>query len=123
MKAISLLINDSQFDVGLAWVHMQETEGKETAAYRVIVPKPHCVRVFDPRNSKSSDISWKEFLMQEVEELGTFILGSYFENMAKINERATKGCPWVIATLDDVVENAEMIELLGKAVVFDNSRI
>jgi hypothetical protein len=123
MNAISLFINDSQFDVGLAWVHMQEIEGKENASYRVIVPKSHCVSVFDPRNSKQSEISWKEFLMEEVDALGTFILSGYFENMAKINGCATKGCPWVIATLDDVVEDAETIELLGKAVVFDQKRI
>ena len=123
MEKSSLTINGTPLEFGHAWVHMQDADGKDTVHYCAAVQKPSCIDVFDPHKSKQDDHSWKDFLMEQVDELGTFILGAYFENMAKTVENETSVYQWVIATLDDVLENEETIELHGQAVIFDPKRV
>jgi len=123
MDKASLTVNGFSLEFGHSWVHMQNIDEKNSASYCATVLKSFCIDVFDPHKSKQNDISWKDFLIEQVDELGTFILGAYFENMAKIIEDNSSGYQWVIATLDDVLENEETIELHGQAVKFDPKRV
>ena len=123
MEKCTLTIDGTAIDFGHAWVHMQNIEGKQTASYRATIRKPWWDEVFDPRKSKPLDASWKQFLMQQVDEFGTFFLGDYFRSMATIAESRLSGYKWVISTLDDVVENEDQLELHGRAVIFDPRRV
>lgn len=122
MTAIVLTINDSRVDFGHVWVHMQDVTGKRSVVYSAVVPFSNCIEVFDPHRAKPNKQSWREYLMREVADLGTFILGAYFENMAKLVGDTAQGYCWVVATLDDVVEEDEAVKLKGRALVFDPTR-
>lgn len=123
MENIRLMINGLILGFGHVWVHMQDIESKINAKYSVTVPRCHWKEVFDPHNSKPNELAWKDFLVHQVEVMGTFVLGAYFKNMARIVDDDSHGFQWVIATLDDVVDSTDSIELKGKAVIFDQNRV
>ncbi len=123
MCLATLTVDNMVLGFGHAWVHMQSTDGKQSAPYCARAAKSICFEIFDPRHTKPAEKSWKEFLIANVDEFGTFLLSAYLENMARVVKDEASGYQWVIATLDDVFESEETIELHGKAVVFDPKRI
>ena len=123
MKLPQLTINDSPANFSQQSVHMQNVAGKVSASYCATIPKAHCTTVLDPHRAREESVRWKDFVMEQVTDLGgTSVLSAYFATLAKLTDDDLKGERWMIATLDDVVETSEGVELRGQALACEPSR-
>jgi len=65
---------------------------------------------------------WSTFIEAQVNDLGTFIFEAYIESMkALIGNRLQNSREWVLATLDEVRQSEDAIEIIGQALRFDSS--
>ncbi|MEZ6136186.1 MAG: hypothetical protein R3C53_14930 [Pirellulaceae bacterium] len=118
---VDLIIDGFHESFGRVWVHIQDPGTCQIVEYRVRVAESVVDSVFDATD-KESGVSWDEYLREEVNELGTAMLSRYFSNMSQIAEATEEGYRWVIATLDSVIEDADGIELVGRAIPFESSK-
>ena len=103
------------------WVHTQNVSSVPHVEYRARVMKDYVDQVFDDPE-KGSNITWSEYVLEEVSECRG-VLGHYFARICKLTGDKQSYYHWVIATLDAVVEDENGIELRGKSVAFDPSRV
>jgi hypothetical protein len=118
MARITLEINGREESFETLWVHLQQVDRATAIPYRIQVPNEDMTRVFDPLCAKSGSESWPEYLKKMIEELGTFIVEAYLRTMANIRGEDNRKFRWIVATVDDVVEIKDGIELTGKAMPF-----
>jgi hypothetical protein len=117
-----IIIDACDADIGSLWVHMQSVEGKRYWPYRMVVPIGRAAEVFDPQSTRASGVGWAEHVQSLVDELGTCMLEAYVKNMVKCAQAGSGHTEWVVATLDEVRESEDFIELLGKVVGYDPAR-
>lgn len=121
MTRSALYINGSLESFGQAWVHIQAVNTASCLPYciRIVLEDIHFV--IDPVDKEDS-VSWDEYLREEVNEGGSFMLSIYIEKLRQLSEVDIQQPRWVIATLDSVTEDAHGIELHGRVVEFDPAR-
>jgi hypothetical protein len=122
MPQIGIEIDGQQAKLREVWVHLQSISTPTWAPYRLLVPKSYAGRVFDPYNTKDISESWTRFLEKNIEELGTFILEAYLKSMASVLSENDGRIKWVLATVDQIVETENTVEIFGKALPFDPQR-
>ncbi|MGA9772164.1 MAG: hypothetical protein WBV94_24240 [Blastocatellia bacterium] len=122
MVKISIQVKGHQEDIATVWVHFQEMDRQATVPYRIWVPDMHFHQVFDPYATKAASQTRVEYLNDTIREFGTFIVEGYVENMVQVLGESRKPYQWVIVSVDDIRENESGIELMGKAVRFDQTQ-
>jgi hypothetical protein len=100
------------------WVHLQDVSRQKSVEYRISVPTNYVRQVFDPYSTKAPESSWAYFIRWMIVDLGTFIVEGFIDQMGAIVGMNDKVYLWVIATVDEVVETENGIELRGQAVPF-----
>lgn len=109
---INLAINGTPARIGDVWVHMKPDPRGTTAPYRLLVPTEHITAVFNKHGRKPDNQSLRDFILADIAEFGTFIMEGYLKKMREINgEDRRMMC--VLATVDDVRETDEGIEMSG----------
>lgn len=116
---LHLTITDSRVDIGEVWVHLKNECVLDSLPYKAWIPVSSLNIVFDPYLTKPETQPWSDFILSQVESLGTFIFSAYIDSMRTIMGSEKKGYFWVIATLDAVTGYPEGIELRGQAERFD----
>jgi hypothetical protein len=118
---VTLEIDGVNESFGRVWVHLADTNAHQSVPYKTRIAISHLSLVFDACD-KEKDETWYEYLRNEANELGSVMFSSYFQTMRQIAGADEQQYRWVIATLDDVIESADWIELRGRAVPFDANR-
>ena len=121
MTNSEIYINDVLESFGRVWVHIQNVDTVPCASYSVRMAFDTIEIVIDPVDKEPS-ISWNQYLREEVSEGGSFMLSIYFEKLRQLSGADKEQPRWVIATLDSVLEDAQGIELRGRAIGFDPKR-
>ena len=104
MKEYLFLINNKESDINEVWVHMKDPELSYSDTYFLKIPISNVPELFDPYGTKEEEKDWPDFVVDNVEELGTFILEGYFKAVGKMEDKERKGYKWVVTTLQVVRE-------------------
>jgi hypothetical protein len=112
-----LKISSKPADFGDVWVHVQALGNSDNAPYSITVPREFMDELFDARD-KVETVSWNDYLVDEVAELGSAMLGLYVQKIQKRVGARQNRPEWVIATLESVLETPDGLELLGRAIRF-----
>jgi hypothetical protein len=122
MTDIKLQIDGRELGFEKLWVHMQDPHRASPVSYRISVPLAAAQEIFDPYYTKAVDKDWTMFIRDQIRDLGSFILDGYIDGMKAIigNDRKS-AWEWVVATVDDVHQSENAIEIVGQAVPFDPS--
>jgi hypothetical protein len=90
--------------------------------HRISVPLGFAQQLFDPFFTKTASMNWPAFIQVQVRDLGTFILEGYVESMKElVGNNLENSWEWVLATVDDVRQSEDAIEIVGRALPFDPS--
>ena len=120
MSEIRLEVDGHKENVRAFWVHLQNASAQQSAELRITIPTTYASRVFDPYNTKELDTSWPNFIEDYIAKFGTFIVEGFIENIAAIIGEREKVYIWVIASIDEISETENAIELIGRVVPFMN---
>ena len=112
----TLTIQGQRILVGNVWVHLQRPKSAVYAPFTLDVPLSIAQEVFGLRKPELS--SRTSQIWSEVTTYGTFIVETYFKNMARLAKQQRGAFEWVIATVDEIVESEDTIHLSGKALPF-----
>ena len=120
MTSIKLEIDGQELGFEKLWVHMQDPYRAQPVPYRISVPLAAAQEVFDPYCTRAFDKDWATFIKEQIGDLGGFILDGYINGMKAILGNDRKNAwEWVLATMDDVRQSEDAIEIVGQAVPFD----
>jgi hypothetical protein len=120
MTDIKLQIDGRELGFERLWVHMQDPHRASPVPYRISVPLAAAQEIFDPHYTKAVDKDWTTFIKDQVRDLGGFILDGYLDGMkAILGNNSKSSWEWVLATVDDVHQSEDAIEIVGQAVPFD----
>ncbi len=118
-SSVKLEIEGKAASFSKVWVHLKAKCKLKPVPFKVTIPESELRNIFDPYDTKPATESWCDFIRNQIESLGTFILEAYFDAMAQKDGDEEKRYEWVIAKLDSIVENAEGVELVGQAEPFE----
>ena len=118
-STITLEIDRKITRLSSVWVHLKRECRLRPAPFRVTIPPSYIRTIFDPYNTKPEITSWSEFIKEQIESLGTFILEGYFKAMTLVVGDEKAKYEWVIVKMDQIEENTEGIELMGQAEPFE----
>ena len=121
MTKATLTVDGVPVSFSNLWIQFQDVSAVPHVEYRARVMTDYVGHVFDDPE-KGSNITWGEYVYDEVSEYGSGILRHYFARIRELTGDEQSYYHWVIATLDAVVEDENGIEFRGKAVAFDPSR-
>jgi hypothetical protein len=121
MTKVELKVSGVNTNFGSVWVHITEVDPLTSLPYCAKIGKESIDYVFDAQD-KVTEVSWNDYLLSEISELGSSMLSLYFTKMCKLSEDNETDYKWLIATLDNVVEDANGITLEGKAIPFDSNK-
>ncbi|SRR5712692_8458883 len=120
MNAIKLEIDGNEISFEKVWVHLQDPFRARPLPYRLSVPLGAAHQVFDPYDAKPHDKEWFAHIEEQVKDLGSFVLDGYIDNMkAMLGNTSKAAWEWVLATVDEVRQSKDAIEIVGRAVPFD----
>ena len=118
MNSIELEVDGKRHGFHEVWVHLQDVSHKHSVDYRISVAATYVHPVFDPYSTKGPESSWPNFIQNTIEELGTFIVEAFIDNIGVFVGKQERAYLWVIATVDETVETENGIDLKGRAVRF-----
>jgi hypothetical protein len=124
MKKTHMEFQIGDHDVGFekVWVHMQDPYRATPVPYRIDVPLSLAQQLFDPYFTKAAAMDWATFIQAQVRDLGTFIFEGYIESMkALVGNNLENSWEWVLATVDEVRQSEDGIEIVGRALPFNPS--
>ena len=120
MTSISLEIDGREIGIDKAWVHLQDPYRATSKQYRISIPISDAQRIFDPYITKGADTTWATHIANHVREIGTFILQGYIDNIKLIlGVTGQSNWEWVLATMDDVRESDDAINIVGRAIPYN----
>lgn len=117
MQNPTLIISSKRVDFGDVWVHVQALGNSHGAPYSITVPRDFVDELFDATD-KADSVSWNDYLLDEVVELGSAMMDLYVQKIQKRVGSRRKRPTWVIATLESVLESPDGLELMGRAIRF-----
>ena len=100
------------------WAHLQDTPDGTWSPFSILVPEELSEELFDPGRTRDSSVSMPDFVMDQVETLGTFIVDGYVKDLRRLAGETREHYAWVIASIDRVSQNPDGILLEGKVVPF-----
>jgi hypothetical protein len=110
----TIVISDRPIPFAAVWVHLKPRP-YQPSNYTVSVPRVVWPAVFDPTVRRPEGLAWSRFLWSEVGEFGTFIVQGWFKKMSRHLKEDTLPWEWVIATVDEIIEEGDVIRLAGRA--------
>jgi hypothetical protein len=113
-----IYVNDALESFGRMWVKMQGVDMAASVPYCLRIASVDLDLIAEP-GDKDPSTSWDRYLRELVDEGGSLILSTCLANLRQRSGVSMEPSRWVIATLDEVVEDAHSIELHGRAVKFD----
>jgi len=126
---VTFLVNENPEDLQKVWVHLKDQPRAVTSTYLVRIPTTHVHRIFGHRQSA---VSLQDYLFQEIELFGTLVVANAFDEMAAINSGNIRWWnwfkwfrwifrrwKWVIASVDGVIENDDVVEIRGIVEKYD----
>jgi hypothetical protein len=119
MQTPTFTIGGATVPFEAAWVQLKPRPHEPTG-YELCVPRSLWLDVFDPDAERRESQNWSEFLKLEVEEYGFVdlwlsVLSEYFPSEVDHWE-------WVIATVDQITEHSDHIQITGRAERFEPGR-
>ena len=122
MPDIKFKVNGHHLGFEKAWVHLQDPYRAPPVPFQISVPMSSAQEVFDPYCTREVDKDWKTFINEQIRDLGGFIIDGYIDNMkAILGNKRPDAWEWVLATVDEVRQCEDAIEIDGRAVPFDPS--
>jgi hypothetical protein len=114
----TLIIDGQNIHFGKVWVHLQRPKSAHTVHYSVQFDLNDAPEILGPR--KPPWLPWSDHVWKEIKSFGgTFMVEGYFRSMTSLAAHQRDSCEWVIATLDEIVEERGVIRLSGKAIPFN----
>jgi hypothetical protein len=119
MQTPTFAISGTPIPFAAAWVHLKP-HPHEPTGYDVCVPRSLWRSVFGPDTEHVESLNWPEFLLSDVEELGTGMVQVWFHKLSKYSPPAVSSpWEWVIATVDQISEHEDYIRITGRAERFE----
>jgi hypothetical protein len=123
MASPYLLIAGKPVGFERVWVHLKaRTKVHDPEPYVAVVPLPLVPSLFDPHGTKADATPWPDYLWRLTQELGTFFLDGAFRALCRHTTTQPRRFEWVVASLEEIHEDAESVSLLGQVERFDPSR-
>ncbi|HJZ58587.1 MAG TPA: hypothetical protein VKE74_26840 [Gemmataceae bacterium] len=123
MASPQLLIAGTPVGFDRVWVHLKpRAKVHDPKPYVAAVPLQLGPSLFDPHGTKAQATPWSDHLWGLTEELGTFFLDGAFQALWRHTTTKPRRFEWVVASLDEIREDAEFVYFGGQAERFDTSR-
>lgn len=112
----SLQIDGCDFPVHALWAHLQRTDSCHRFA--LFVESAYLVDVFDSFHCKREGDSWPLHIGTHIDELGTFAIEAYLQNIRRLLGTEPGPYKWVAASVDDILAEQSGVSIIGTAVAF-----
>jgi len=111
-------VDGTQVEIGSVWCHLKDEPRATTAPFKLFISSDCVVPAINPHDRKPLDQSWRDFILDDVAELGSFIVEGFLQNLRKLTNVKRQPFEWVIASFDDVSESDEGLTFHGLAEQF-----
>lgn len=106
-------------NIGAVWAHLGSVSKARRESFTLKLTHAEALRVLDSYSTRQDAQLWKDHVLAQVDEFGTFIVDIYLTNLCELARVEISSCEWVIDSIDEVEEAMDEIRLLGKVVRFD----
>lgn len=122
LPILHLGANKVELALGAVWAHLQHVSRDTSEPLIITVPNELWQETFDPERELPSNQTRAEFVAAQIKELGSFAVQGYIKHLLQhTGERPNYS--WVLAAVDDIVEDEHGLVLCCRAIPLDPQRL